>query len=132
MGKKHFLNISRDIISRENIRQTTYASMCPWLTFIVYWDFDFRPDDVVSLLQTVSGDRRPLTAGMNQEVVVVSEPFNQLTCRNHNNPTIHKVCERSLIVDFITEATQEALCQCVVSTVLSTHHMHTVAAKLYE
>lgn len=60
-------------------------SMQMKLTFIVYWDLYFGPYDVVSLLQTVSSNSRPLTAGMKQEVVIVSESFNQLTCRNKNN-----------------------------------------------
>lgn len=49
------------------------------LTFIMNWDLYFGPNDIVSLLQTVSSNSCPLTAGMNQEVVIVSEPFNQLT-----------------------------------------------------
>lgn len=61
------------------------APMDTKLTFIMHWDLYFGSNDIVSLLQTVCSNSCPLTAGMNQEVVIVSKPFNQLTCRNENN-----------------------------------------------
>lgn len=46
------------------------------LTFIMNRDLYLGPNHVVSLLQTVSSNSCPLTAGMDQEVVIVSKPFN--------------------------------------------------------
>lgn len=60
----HFLNIQ------------TETPLWMYLTFIVNWDLYFGPNDIMSLFQTVRSNGRPLTAGMNQEVVIVSEPFN--------------------------------------------------------
>lgn len=61
------------------------------LTFIVHWDLYFGPDDIVSLLQTVSGDRCPLTTGVNEEVVVVSEPFDYLACMDAGSKHTRKL-----------------------------------------
>lgn len=66
----------------------------------MYWNLYFGPNDIVSLLQAVSGNSRPLTAGMNQEVVIVSEPFNQLTCTGE----INHLESRALITDSVLQS----------------------------
>lgn len=46
------------------------------LTCVVHRDLYLRPDDVVPLLQAVGGDGGPLAARVDQQVVVLPQPFD--------------------------------------------------------